>query len=400
MLASNPGKTPISLLQEYGTRIGKTPVYDLLKAEGQAHQPNFTFRVTVGDISCTGQGPSKKAAKHKAAEVALKLLKGGNMLEPAASEESRSSPMEVKSPVSPQQSECNPVGALQELVVQKGWRLPEYTVTQESGPAHRKEFTMTCRVERFIEIGSGTSKKLAKRNAAAKMLVRIHNVPMDQREGSEAEVEEDQFSITVGNKLDSLKGRLSGCTWDSLRNSAGEKILHLKSHPLEALNASFCSLLQELSEEQSFDISYLDIGSPPAPAEPSAFHCTVGGLMLPHGCPSLPPQLLSCSSRTEQKFLLAIGRVSALLPPSLHPQTRQQPLTVPPDLGGAGIPPRELLPHTLAVSSRSTILGTGSRADLEHGAAPGHQEREPPPWDWSWGRGRFLLLFKGETQGF
>lgn len=38
-------------------------------------------------------------------------------------------------------------------MVQKGWRLPEYTVTQESGPAHRKEFTMTCRVERFIEIG-------------------------------------------------------------------------------------------------------------------------------------------------------------------------------------------------------------------------------------------------------
>ncbi|XP_015277249.1 PREDICTED: RISC-loading complex subunit TARBP2 isoform X2 [Gekko japonicus] len=235
-----------------------------------------------------GQGPSKKAAKHKAAEVALRLLKGGNMLEPAAPEEAsspfsleplaqtatppattpvpvlpaaspRSSPLDMKSPVSPQQSECNPVGALQELVVQKGWRLPEYTVTQESGPAHRKEFTMTCRVERFIEIGSGTSKKLAKRNAAAKMLVRIHNVPLDPREGSEAEVEEDQFSITTGNKLDGVKGRGSGCTWDSLRNSAGEKILHLKSHPLGVLSAGFCSLLQELSEEQSFDISYLDI---------------------------------------------------------------------------------------------------------------------------------------------
>lgn len=38
--------------------------------------------------------------------------------------------------------------------MQKGWRLPEYTVTQESGPAHRKEFTMTCRVERFVEIGT------------------------------------------------------------------------------------------------------------------------------------------------------------------------------------------------------------------------------------------------------
>ncbi|OWK50254.1 RISC-loading complex subunit TARBP2 [Lonchura striata] len=142
MVAASPGKTPISLLQEYGTRLGRTPGYDLLKAEGQAHQPNFTFRVTLGDISCTGQGPSKKAAK--------------------------------------------------------GWRLPEYTVTQESGPAHRKEFTMTCRVERFVEIGSGTSKKLAKRNAAAKMLVRIHNVPMEPRDGSEAEGEEDQFNMVLG----------------------------------------------------------------------------------------------------------------------------------------------------------------------------------------------------------
>ncbi|XP_030366189.1 RISC-loading complex subunit TARBP2 isoform X1 [Strigops habroptila] len=282
MLAANPGKTPISLLQEYGTRIGKTPGYDLLKAEGQAHQPNFTFRVTVGDISCTGQGPSKKAAKHKAAEVALKLLKGGDMLEAATPEEPsspsppeppaeapppaptvpppspRGTPLEMKSPVAPPQAECNPVGALQELVVQKGWRLPEYTVTQESGPAHRKEFTMTCRVERFVEIGSGTSKKLAKRNAAAKMLVRIHNVPMEQREGSEAEVEEDQFSMGCP-RLEGLRGRAPGCTWDSLRNSVGEKMLQLRSHPLAPMGAGACALLQELSEEQSFAISYLDI---------------------------------------------------------------------------------------------------------------------------------------------
>uniref|UniRef100_A0A4W2EQ63 RISC-loading complex subunit TARBP2 n=1 Tax=Bos indicus x Bos taurus TaxID=30522 RepID=A0A4W2EQ63_BOBOX len=303
MLAANPGKTPISLLQEYGTRIGKTPVYDLLKAEGQAHQPNFTFRVTVGDTSCTGQGPSKKAAKHKAAEVALKHLKGGSMLEPALEDSrlalvaptvlgsfspldsslpedvpvftaaaaatpvpsavpTRSSPMEVQPPVSPQQSECNPVGALQELVVQKGWRLPEYTVTQESGPAHRKEFTMTCRVERFIEIGSGTSKKLAKRNAAAKMLLRVHTVPLDARDGNEAEPEDDHFSIGVGSRLDGLRNRGPGCTWDSLRNSVGEKILSLRSCSLGSLGAlgpACCSVLSELSEEQAFHVSYLDI---------------------------------------------------------------------------------------------------------------------------------------------
>nr|XP_060513450.1 RISC-loading complex subunit TARBP2 [Panthera onca] len=174
----------------------------------------------------------------------------------------RSPPMEVQPPVSPQQSECNPVGALQELVVQKGWRLPEYTVTQESGPAHRKEFTMTCRVERFVEIGSGTSKKLAKRNAAAKMLLRVHTVPLDARDGNEAEPDDDHFSIGVGSRLDGLRNRGPGCTWDSLRNSVGEKILSLRSCSLGALGAlgpACCSVLSELSEEQAFHVSYLDI---------------------------------------------------------------------------------------------------------------------------------------------
>ncbi|KAG7478256.1 hypothetical protein MATL_G00078020 [Megalops atlanticus] len=273
MLAVNPGKTPISLLQEYGTRIGKTPVYDLLKAEGQAHQPNFTFRVSVGEISCTGQGPSKKAAKHKAAEAALKMLKGGlggaggglggggegAVAGVEVPIEGVSPHSEVKVSSSTQQAECNPVGALQELVVQKGWRLPEYTVTQESGPAHRKEFTMTCRVERFVEIGSGTSKKLAKRNAAAKMLSRIHDVPVDLRSSHEAETEDDTFNMHLGGRLEGGKCKGFGCTWDSLRNSAGEKILQLRSHPLGQPNSNFCSLLHDLSEEQRFDVSYLDI---------------------------------------------------------------------------------------------------------------------------------------------
>ncbi|XP_056294135.1 RISC-loading complex subunit tarbp2 isoform X1 [Pseudoliparis swirei] len=271
MLAVSPGKTPISLLQEYGTRIGKTPVYDLLKAEGQAHQPNFTFRVSVGEISCTGQGPSKKAAKHKAAEAALKMLKEGlggpvgvgvgvkGFIGVDVSTDGNSSQSEMKTSGSSQQSECNPVGALQELVVQKGWRLPEYTVTQESGPAHRKEFTMTCRVERFVEIGSGTSKKLAKRNAAAKMLSRIHDVPVDLRTNNDVDVEEDTFNMHMGGKAETGKSKGFSCTWDSLRNSAGEKILQLRSRPLGTPTDSNCSLLNDLSAEQRFDVSYLDL---------------------------------------------------------------------------------------------------------------------------------------------
>ncbi|NWV25837.1 TRBP2 protein, partial [Origma solitaria] len=217
MVAASPGKTPISLLQEYGTRLGRTPGYDLLKAEGQAHQPNFTFRVTLGDISCTGGTPEAPGTPCPFGEppqptwtLPVPISPWGHQLPQWDPRPPRDSPLGTPpSPVGPQNSQgplCTlcplgehpqPTWATPELclVVQKGWRLPEYTVTQESGPAHRKEFTMTCRVERFVEIGSGTSKKLAKRNAAAKMLVRIHNVPMEPRDGSEAEGEEDQFNM-------------------------------------------------------------------------------------------------------------------------------------------------------------------------------------------------------------
>ncbi|NXX35192.1 TRBP2 protein, partial [Nicator chloris] len=259
MVAASPGKTPISLLQEYGTRLGRTPGYDLLKAEGQAHQPNFTFRVTLGDISCTGGTPGTPRPLGEPPQPAwatpvppVPLGTSPALLGPQNSQGPLRDPplpspgplfIPVLGPVMPLSGADLPCGARypalgpcpagrprscpQELVVQKGWRLPEYTVTQESGPAHRKEFTMTCRVERFVEIGSGTSKKLAKRNAAAKMLVRIHNVPMEPRDGSEAEGEEDQFNMTCP-RLEGLRGRAPGCTWDSLRNSAGEKLGQLR----------------------------------------------------------------------------------------------------------------------------------------------------------------------------
>lgn len=67
----------------------------------------------------------------------------------------------------------------------------------------------------------------------------------------------------MGSRAESGKCKGLGCTWDSLRNSAGEKILQLRSHPLGPApdpDCSACSLLTDLSEEQRFDVSYLDFG--------------------------------------------------------------------------------------------------------------------------------------------
>merc|ERR1719466_229106 len=67
-------KTPISTLQEYCQKLGKTPQYDLICSEGRAHQPQFVYTCKVGEFTSTGKGGSKKQAKHEAAQKVLQAL--------------------------------------------------------------------------------------------------------------------------------------------------------------------------------------------------------------------------------------------------------------------------------------------------------------------------------------
>ncbi|KAM8933964.1 interferon-inducible double-stranded RNA-dependent protein kinase activator A [Pelodytes ibericus] len=239
MVAGNPCKTPIQLLHEYGTKSGQPPVYTLEKAEGQAHHPSFTFRVSIGEISCSGEGPSKKIAKHKAAESALNILRGETnvctpMSEPLTQDVAKQPPNQIQG---------NPIGSLQELAVQKGWRLPEYSVAQESGPPHKREFVVSGRLETLVETGSGTSKKVAKRIAAEKLIAKFNSLPPD--------------SIT--SSLEKIIGSHVACTWDSMKNSSGEKINLLKRSPLSIPNTDYVKMLGDVADEQDFRVSYLDI---------------------------------------------------------------------------------------------------------------------------------------------
>nr|XP_057938171.1 interferon-inducible double-stranded RNA-dependent protein kinase activator A homolog [Doryrhamphus excisus] len=219
---TNAGKTPIQILHEYGARSGKIPAYLMEKAEGEAHQPSFVFSVTVGDVCCQGEGPSKKAAKHMAAEAALNILQADVAATNGDAVETNP----------------NSVGTLQELALQRGWRLPEYTVLMEAGPLHSRQFTMTCRLESLSETAIGSSKKAAKKAAAEKMV----------------------------EKLQALSGS-SEITWtpkprvqfEDLRNSTAEIISSLRRNPLSIPNTDYIQLMSELSKEQSFAVAYLDI---------------------------------------------------------------------------------------------------------------------------------------------
>nr|XP_020452131.1 interferon-inducible double-stranded RNA-dependent protein kinase activator A [Monopterus albus] len=232
MQMSNPGKTPIQILHEYGTKTGNLPVYVMEKAEGEAHQPSFVFCVTVGDVSCSGQGPSKKAAKHHAAEAALKILQidTGPVNVPVKSE-SNGVAAETN-------HHTNSVGILQELALQRGWRLPEYTFLMEAGPPHKREFTVTCRLESLSEKAVGHSKKAAKKAAAEKILAKLQSLS-------------DCSEITWAPKP---------CVrFENLRNSSAEKISLLRRNPLSIPNKDYIQMMLELSKEQGFEVTYFDI---------------------------------------------------------------------------------------------------------------------------------------------
>ncbi|XP_015269237.1 PREDICTED: interferon-inducible double-stranded RNA-dependent protein kinase activator A isoform X2 [Gekko japonicus] len=268
VLIAKPGKTPIQLLHEYGTKTNVTPVYEFEKAEGQVHLPVFTFKVTLGEITGTGEGPSKKIAKHRAAEAALNILKSSSKI-------CISMPDHIMPESCNQaQNQTNPVGSLQEMAIHKGWRLPEYSLAQEIGPPHMREFTMTCRVETFVETGTGTSKKLAKRNAAEKLLAKFHSLSGDS------------INISLGNE----QRHNLGCTWDTLRNSSGDKITLLKRNPLSVLNTDYVQLLGKIAEEQGFNTTYLNIGSQVRMTSNQDTFSREASRRLPHH-PGSPPTL-------------------------------------------------------------------------------------------------------------
>jgi len=243
--------TPISMLQELCQKLNKQPRYDLLTMEGRAHQPSFVFRCTVGDVTGEGHGTSKKAGKHQAAENVLNQLKAG--IVPGDEQPEQSAPELDSNQVSLNYGgEINPVGTLQELVVSRGWRLPDYSLASEAGPAHKKEFIICCSVEKLKEYGNGSSKKSAKRNAASAMLTKLKDIPVDSKEHI---VDNDDFDTTFTGR-----GSRGFLPIEMLRNQSGERILLDKttsdttttsSDPLQALN--------EHAKQHCFTVDYLDI---------------------------------------------------------------------------------------------------------------------------------------------
>nr|CAB3266815.1 RISC-loading complex subunit tarbp2-like [Phallusia mammillata] len=260
-------KTPISVLQEYCQKLGKTPRYDLTALEGRAHQPQFVYRCMVGDVTATGQGGSKKQAKHAAAEAVFKALTAGLLPDETNQVDDNQNNLHVVRHVAKESDENNPVGALQETVVARGWRLPEYTLAHETGPAHKKEFIICCTVESFKEYGSGSAKKHAKRIAASNMYNKILNLPPEAKDN-------------VTNQSREAKSKVA---LHELANSLGERLV--LSEVAVNSNHKPCELLDSLAKDHNFEVIYKDIDCKTIKGQQQCIiELTTQPLSVVHGC--------------------------------------------------------------------------------------------------------------------
>uniref|UniRef100_A0A8D0V7Y0 Double-stranded RNA-binding protein Staufen homolog 1 n=1 Tax=Sus scrofa TaxID=9823 RepID=A0A8D0V7Y0_PIG len=147
---------------------------EVARESGPPHMKSFVTRVSVGEFVGEGEGKSKKISKKNAAIAVLEELK---KLPPLPTVE-RVKPRikkKTKSIVRLQSTQeygqgMNPISRLAQIQQAKKEKEPEYLLLTERGLPRRREFVMQVKVGNHTAEGSGTNKKVAKRNAAENML--------------------------------------------------------------------------------------------------------------------------------------------------------------------------------------------------------------------------------------
>jgi len=272
---------PIGALQERFQSRGIIPDYKFLQTEGQSHCPSFTFQVTVGDITSSGNGNTKKQAKQAAAKSMLDILdgrapSGGDGAKPTTAEGGEAKDGEKaaengKKPAAPQVG--NKIGMLQEFCVTKGLPMPVYDVQNVGGQPHQRVFTIGVKVGSLAMTGEGTSKKDSKREAAEKMYEKLKELgqgalPMINGGGKLEPGSHPDNSGAGGdfNKIDTLTGKHRdqiGKFFGDLGVGGNSVMTRLHKGPVVSVaGPNFVKFLKDLAEEQKFAVTYVEMDEP------------------------------------------------------------------------------------------------------------------------------------------
>jgi len=135
--------------------------------------PMFCVQLTVGNRDFIGEGITAQAAKHAAANKALKMLRdlplsdGNSKLDPNCLPFVPGSEYdELKSPIS----------LVHEVALKRNLQV-QFEVSKETGPPHMRIFLTKCIVGDFATEGEGNGKKVSKKKAAEIMIEHLKLLP-------------------------------------------------------------------------------------------------------------------------------------------------------------------------------------------------------------------------------
>ena len=162
----------------------------------------FCVELTVGSATYLGEGYDKQKARHSAAKKAIDILRQelavaeaakaekngveGTAEAKTAADEASTVDNGEKVPISPSgdqsvtdgknEDEKSEISMVYEIATKR--KLPvNFEEVNNTGPAHMKKFTIRCSVGEMIAEGEGPKKKLAKQNAAQKILDELNKLP-------------------------------------------------------------------------------------------------------------------------------------------------------------------------------------------------------------------------------
>uniref|UniRef100_A0A4W3IJM7 Staufen double-stranded RNA binding protein 1 n=1 Tax=Callorhinchus milii TaxID=7868 RepID=A0A4W3IJM7_CALMI len=176
-------KSEISQVFEVALKRNMPVNFEVIKETGPPHMKSFVTKVIVGEFSAEGEGKSKKISKKVAAIAVLEELK---KLPPLPTVEKVKPRIKKKTKsivkTSPEYGQgMNPISRLAQIQQAKKEKEPEYTLMVERGLPRLREFVMRVKVANQVSEGMGPNKKVAKRNAAEKMLELLgYKVPQPQ----------------------------------------------------------------------------------------------------------------------------------------------------------------------------------------------------------------------------
>lgn len=184
---SNPDSNPIGFLQEICQKnFLALPVYTEVESSGLPHCPKFSFECSFEGSRSTGVGPDKKMAKRNAGANMVELLNKKGFFKKINERDDRLKKIDQLNKDANKGTDKNetmttrknPISALMEYCSKEKLEQPLFVETS----AGINNFIVACKLQDIKTYGSGSSKKSAKTESAAKMCEEL-NIPSSKEAG-------------------------------------------------------------------------------------------------------------------------------------------------------------------------------------------------------------------------